>query len=146
MPLGNSPYTNVLKHGVLCNPKAAFFGFGDETQTKAFSSLRLNNWVYLDDWANSDMAFGSYAPNNVVSNSYDQSTRSGYLNNILIASVASTGHNLIMASHQGSFLGCANPYFNDYYMKGSLYSVVIATAVLSNSDRSILGGCMKGWS
>ena len=137
LPSGNSPYSFVLKHGNILNVNGAAFGMGPININNNCLVLRRNTGQYNAYWWYVDDAFGTYSPNNVVSETYDQSNRRGYVNGILQSIVASSSHN---GQSLPSYIGTDS---NSEIMNGEIYYLFISNVALSNQDRSVLEAALS---
>jgi len=135
-PSGNGRYSYVVKHGSV-GVDGAVFTFGTVATNQMAGLLVNNNGNYLDYWEYNDFGFGgSGVSGNVVSVTYDQTNRRGYVNNALKGTNGNSNHNL---GNANGYLGRRSD--GKYYLNGELYSLVTSSAVLSASDRSLLEGC-----
>jgi hypothetical protein len=133
---GNSPYSFVANHGVINNIYGGIFGIGNGATNETVSFRRDSN-RYREYWFFRDNVFGSYGPGNVVSETYNQSQRVGYVNSVNAGVKQGGGRN------GGSSIAVLGATTLDERLNGELYSLVISNIALSNADRSLLEYCLS---
>lgn len=132
MPTGNNVYSFVTKHGVISNNNGGIFGMGLTGNLQSINFARYTSEYYAF-WYAKDITFGSYAEDNVICETYDQSYRRAYVNGILATTdTASLRDGRSSPAYLGRNLIPFSPLDGDiYYFYGS-------NMVLSDSDRIIL--------
>lgn len=132
-PGGNSPYSYTFKANG--GPGGLFFVGQAGTSNQVECQLLNNGGRYHDIWWDNDLYYGTYKDGNIATIGYDQVNRYLYVNNGLIYTQASSGHNLVNSAN--GYLG-NSPWG---YLNGKIYSLVTASGVWTSVDRSILEGC-----
>jgi predicted nucleic-acid-binding Zn-ribbon protein len=99
LPSGDNVYSFVTKHGEIAtsgNGRSGIFGMGAQSYNYGFC-LRKEGTSYTEYWvsvsASSDNIFGTYSAYNIVSETYDQQNRRGYVNGVLQNTKSSSGRN-----------------------------------------------------
>lgn len=134
IPLGNSVYSFTTKHNTLSST-GAIFSVGDGTSYYGSLYLRRSSSSYSSSWYQSSSSFGTYAPGNVVTETYDQSYRRDYVNSQLLTTTLS--NNRVGAYGGAAYLGNTN-VATTFQMNGELYYLFISSMVLSEPDRLVL--------
>jgi len=138
VPSGNSSYTITYKHGVINNIVGTIVGSGSYTNINQTLVARRDTNTYVHYWWANDHTFGTYTPNNIITQIYDPSngltnSRIAYLN----GSLNST--NTPSASRNS---GIANNTIGAGYtggsLNGDLYYLYLFNIALPDTDRTIL--------
>ena len=130
---GDDPYTLTVKHGVLEDCELVYDlctmlkSIGNGVNTNLGIYYRWNNIEYLDGWHSIDFIMGTLANNNVISFTYDQQHRRGYVNGVFEGSKASSNHNALRLDAN---LGSGT--------KGEIRYIFSSSMVLSDEDRLII--------
>ena len=131
VPPGNGVYSYVTRVNAINNANGGVFGIGNNAYSQGIN-LRRDTSRYFESWYNNDFGFGAYAPGNIVSETYDQTNRRGYVNGALQSTQASSNRN------GGTSLAYLGKTTADTTLNGELYYLFTSSMVLSDADRSRL--------
>jgi hypothetical protein len=129
----NAPYTFIAKHGKVNNVSTGGIIGSGTTVINSGNNMRFTagtgyyNWWYSNDYT----ITSTVIPGNVVSFTYNGTTRAGWVNNTALATAASSGYTNAAGQQ---YLGktAANEFLN-----GQLHNVFIFGSALSASDRNL---------
>ena len=136
-PMGDAPYTFYFRHGTINNASGGFMMAGNiALDNQVISFRRALAGGYDLHWRGNpgDLAWGSYSPMQSVAQTYDQSSRSCYLNGTLLRTIPSTGKN---TQSTGNRLAWSTNSASDL-LNGELQSVYIIGRALTDGDMSSL--------
>ena len=115
----------------ICVVSGGIFGIGNNANGQGIN-LRRDTARYWDYWYNNDFGFGTYATGNIVSETYDQTNRRGYINGALQSTQAFSNRN------GGTSFAYLGKTAADTTLNGELYYLFTSSIVLSDADRSRL--------
>ena len=129
----NAPYTFIAKPGKVNNVSTGGIIGSGTTVINSGNNMRFTagtgyyNWWYSNDYT----ITSTVIPGNVVSFTYNGTTRAGWVNNIALATAASSGYTNAAGQQ---YLGktAANEFLN-----GQLHNVFIFGSALGTSDRNL---------
>lgn len=133
VPTGSGAYTLLAKHEEIITTGGGIVGggnFGTNTQALA---LRRDVSKYRAYWWGTDIEFGTFANGNVVAETYDGTTRRGYVNGALAGTFSGSGRNTQAGNNRIGFTGLSE------FLNGSLYYVFIFSTALGDSDVATMG-------
>lgn len=139
VPVGvlNAPYTIALKHGNVNSVNGVIISSGTGATNQA-NGLSMNTAGVINWWWNNEYTFGptfgAYATGNRVVVKYDGVNRTGYINAVATAAVASSGYTTASGpQYLGKHLPPHTQYFN-----GQLSYMYIFGSAVPDGDRVIL--------
>ncbi|RPJ77806.1 MAG: hypothetical protein EHM20_05425 [Alphaproteobacteria bacterium] len=136
VPLGNTPYTFVLKHGTIRTSGQTenyFIGAGVATVNYG-AYLGRSSTQYMDNWYSNTMFFGTMTTGNVIASKYSGTYRYGYVNGAQVYGGTASGR--ATASGQ-QYIG-KPPWFDSNYANCQLYFVHIFGTYIGDNDRNIM--------
>ena len=136
VPSFNQAYTVIAKHGAIDATHGAILSSGPELLTNRSNTFRRSATSYVNYWWSNDYIAGTYAANNRVVWTYDESGRQMYVNGTPTTFTAASGRD---SGTTDNFIGrdaVNSQSFN--YLNGDLYYLHIFSAALTASDHSLL--------
>jgi len=132
IPFGNNKYTIVAKHGVMNNNDGDIIGQGYANHVNRCCAVRRMGTQYRHYYWGNDYDFNSYAEGNVVTVSYDQSYRRGWVNGNFASQQSTSNRD---GESQRAMLANDDP---GDVMNGQIYFVFVSNLALVDSERSAL--------
>jgi hypothetical protein len=129
VPTADGAYTLHVRHGTINNVDGTMLSAGVLANAQ-FVSLRRLNAIYNNQWGANDVTFGTYDVNSSVTQTYDGTTRAGYVNGTLVRSVINTTARA--SSGLNNRIGCLPN--NTVFLNGEIQSILILGRALSNGD------------
>jgi hypothetical protein len=137
----DASYSFVVKHGYSRNINGGFIGAGTRSPNKS-NSFRFNGTIhsYWNYWFSNDFGWDDKNTNVPISSSVTYNgtskTQKGYISNTLQSTILNrTGQNTDAGIQT---IGNSNSVNSDQFLQGQLYSVIIYSAELPQSDITIL--------
>ena len=136
VPSYNQAYTVIAKHGAIDATHGAILSSGPELLTNRSNTFRRSSTSYVNYWWSNDYIAGTYAANNRVVWTYNESGRQMYVNGTPTTFTAASGRD---SGTTDNFIGrdaVNSQSFN--YLNGDLYYLHIFSAGLNATDHSLL--------
>jgi hypothetical protein len=131
-PRGNTPYTFVTQHRNINNAFGGIFGVGGNSDKHSMNFRRENSVNYNSFWWSGDITLSNaYAKDNVISETYNTTTRVARVNSVVVTSVGMTDR---AGTAVDGFLGKTVVTDAGDPMNGELYFLITSDMALSESD------------